>query len=550
MNKSISFLLIGGLKNERELVLEQLNRAEFQTSSKCVSANDELRKTLRESDWDLVLSSQNPTEPGALKALEITNEHSLDVPFIFLADNLSPEEALSAYNAGAHDIVYKDAIHRLIPVIKRELQTVDIKNKYKRQKEIAEEIALAGKFKSRFMATLSHEMRTTLNTIVLLSKLLAENRDSNLNDNQLEYANVIYESGNSLLELLNKVLDISKIKSGKMNILLEELEIGILCNKMERMFLPQAREKGVSFSCKKDKAVVDKIISDRTRIEQILINLLSNALKFTDEGSVTLDIYTPDKEETDKIDIQDENVLAFQVEDTGIGIPADKQDSVFESFTQVNNDRPEKYLGTGLGLTICKEITEILGGKITLKSNEGTGSIFTLFLPADSSKSVKNYVRIGKVELHEEKVSGNFGALESLEKYPKVHNGKNHKVLIVDDSKMHRLALRDFIGSRVKQCITAETAEETYKLLETEDVGCLVLDLHLPDADGYEVLTRIKNQEQFLDLPVIIYTGKHLSAEEENELKKYADSVVYKKVESYKVLINKVTTYLTKAQQN
>ena len=549
MNKTISILLFEDSGDDEKLVYEQLDRAEFQHSCKCVTTADAFKKSLKNNNWDLILSSYKLSEAKIHSILEFAFEHDPDIPFIVLADRLPQEDEVSAFNAGARDILFKDSLHRLLPVIKRELQAANTRKKYNSQKSLAEEFALNSKLKSRFMAAISHEMRTTLNSIVLLSKLLAENREENLNAGQLEYADVIYESGNSLLELLNKVLDLSKIKSGKMGMQLEEVDIGVFSKSLERMFLPQAREKGLSLIFKNAEADIYKIRTDHIRVGQILKNLLSNAIKFTDEGSVTLETYSPGKKELSDINFQAANALAFRVRDTGVGIPENKQHLVFESFRQVNEEQ-ERYGGTGLGLTICKELTEILGGKLILKSNEGGGCIFTLYLPEDSSKSVYKNVEEGKVELYEINSDSNYDASAPVEKVPNGQNGKDHKVLIVDDSKIHRLALKEFIGAQIENCITAGTAEDTYHVLESNNIGCLILDMHLPDADGYEVLTKIKSQQQYADLPVIIYTGQQLSQEEEDELKRYADSIVYKKVESYKILMNEITTHLTKAQQN
>ena len=243
------------------------------------------------------------------------------------------------------------------------------------QKEIAKELAEHSKHKSEFLANMSHELRTPLNSILLLSKLLLKPESNTFTENQQKYINVIQQSGKNLLSLINEILDLSKIESGEMELSLEQADLKDLVAGISDLFEPIATEKGLDFSISIYDNCPSNIVTDQLRLEQVLRNLLSNAMKFTEKGRVDLDVLViADEGATDK-------QIIFAVRDTGIGIPENKQKLVFESFRQADGSTQRKYGGTGLGLSICRQIAELLGGTLTLKSSEETGSTFTLTLP-------------------------------------------------------------------------------------------------------------------------------------------------------------------------
>lgn len=248
------------------------------------------------------------------------------------------------------------------------------------QKEIARELAEHSKHKSDFLANMSHELRTPLNSILLLSKLLLKSKSDNLSVDQLKYIDVIQQSGKNLLSLINEILDLSKIESGEMELSLETIDLKDLVANVSDVFEPIAKEKNLTFSVTVSDNCPDRLESDQLRLEQVLRNLLSNAMKFTEKGRVNLDICA----ETTPSGV-DDTQLVFTVQDTGIGIPDDKQEMVFESFRQADGSTQRKFGGTGLGLSICRQIAELLGGKLTLESTEGIGSTFTLTIPLKQS---------------------------------------------------------------------------------------------------------------------------------------------------------------------
>src|SRR6185503_9831536 len=247
----------------------------------------------------------------------------------------------------------------------------------------AEQLALSSKYKSEFLANMSHELRTPLNSLLILSKLLTDNKDGNLSQKQVEYAKTIHSSGSDLLSLINDVLDIAKVEAGKMDVNIGEVSISEIKDTLDRSFRPVAEEKGLEFKVEVQPDVPPIIYTDGQRVEQVLKNLLSNSFKFTTEGSVSL---TVRKAENNRRFLQPTlnsgTVIAFAVTDTGIGIPTDKQRLIFEAFQQADGTTSLKFGGTGLGLSISREIARLLGGEIRVESAPNKGSTFTLFLPA------------------------------------------------------------------------------------------------------------------------------------------------------------------------
>ncbi|CAI6086664.1 response regulator [Cohnella sp. JJ-181] len=235
----------------------------------------------------------------------------------------------------------------------------------------AEEILMAAQYKSEFLANVSHELRTPLNSLLILSQILAENRDANLNPKQLEYVHTIFSSGKDLLRLIDEILDLAKLEVGKMTVVFETVQVQDIVDHAYRTFDQIARSKGVDLRIRQDARLPASLRTDGHRVQQILANLLSNAFKFTEEGEVSL---TVGRSETDPEEI------FFEVADTGIGIPKDKVDSIFEAFQQADGTTSRKYGGTGLGLTICRQLASLLGGRIEVASEPGRGSVFTLFV--------------------------------------------------------------------------------------------------------------------------------------------------------------------------
>lgn len=534
----------------------------------------------------------------------------------------------------------------------------------------AEELALSTKYKSEFLANMSHELRTPLNSILLLSRLMSENSDNNLTPEQVEYAKVIQNSGNSLLELIDEILDLSKIEAGKMQLEFTTVPVKQVMEDMEMLFHALAKEKKLEFKTSIQPGVTEVIQTDKTRLEQVLKNLLSNAFKFTETGFVHL-IVAPDPAHASNI--------RFTVHDTGIGIPQDKQQLVFEAFQQADGSTRRKYGGTGLGLSISRELASLLKGRMSVESEPGKGSKFSITIPIDGSaevkpvtiqetiidkKQVSNDVpstkSIGAPELLSDivpseipddrdhiaakdkvvliieddtafaktlldftrkkgykgivSVRGDTGielakrylptgilldvqlpyknglqVIDELKNDPKtrpipVHilssydvrresllkgaidfiykpvtgekindvfeklefilNRKSKKVLIVEDNSHHAKALAYYLGAHNVNTAISESPDQSMNILQQKDVDCVILDMGIPDETAYQILDSIKSQEGMQDTPIIVFTGKNLSMNEEFRIKQYANSIVVKTAHSYRRILDELSIFL------
>ncbi|MBL0387578.1 response regulator [Tumebacillus sp. ITR2] len=393
----------------------------------------------------------------------------------------------------------------------RELQKtkVDLEDK-------ARQLVLSSKYKSEFLANMSHELRTPLNSLLILAQMLAENVDGNLSQKQIDFANTIHASGNDLLNLINDVLDLSKVESGKMDVHLEEILLEDVRRFAERQFEPLARQKGLAFTVNVHANVPGAVYTDEVRLQQIVKNLLSNAFKFTEAGGVHLDIRLAENrafaEGTPLA--QSPSVLAISVTDTGIGIPKSKQEVIFEAFRQADGTTSRKYGGTGLGLSISREIAQLLGGTLEVISVEGRGSTFTFYLPTeyqptqgvtsaalfDANEEAEVAVTLADAET-EISTPDNVTAAECpLE-------GK--KVLLVDDDMRNIFALTTALEAQQMKVIFAENGREGVEMLrENLDVDLVLMDIMMPEMDGYEAMRLIRQIPGGEDLPIIALTAK------------------------------------------
>jgi CheY-like chemotaxis protein/HAMP domain-containing protein len=535
--------------------------------------------------------------------------------------------------------------------------------------EKAAELALTSRYKSEFLANMSHELRTPLNSILILGQQLAENPDTNLSPRQVEFAKTIHAAGTDLLHLISDILDLSKIESGTVTVDSEDISFAHLRENMERGFRHEAERRHLDFSVDFEPELGRALSSDPKRLQQILKNLLSNAFKFTDQGSVRLSAsiakagWSPDH----PVLSQAPTVIAFEVSDTGIGISQEKQRIVFEAFQQADAGTSRKYGGTGLGLAISREIAGLLGGELKLHSAPGKGSTFTLYLPlnymganeetlqerqrpalvhapaesraelaveveddrasivagdpsllvveddpryaavlrdqarahgfkvlvagrgADALRLVREYkpsaitldiflpdmlgwtvlarlkqdsatrhIPVQVVTVEEERhhsiERGAFSylakpatnesigaALQRIKEYtlPRVK-----KLLVVEDDAAERMSIEELIRHDDVAIDTVGSGKEALQALGGGNYDCAVLDLRLPDMSGFDLLDRIQEDPSLHELPIVVFTGKELSAAEDQRLKKAAKSVVIKGVESPERLLDETALFL------
>lgn len=543
----------------------------------------------------------------------------------------------------------------------------------------AKELELASKYKSEFLANMSHELRTPLNSLLILSENLANNEENNLTEEQVESAKIIHSGGKDLLNLINDILDLSKVEAGKLQIDIEDVEIKGILDNLRRQFDPIAKKKSLDFSCEFDAQAASHISTDRKRLEQILKNFLSNAFKFTNDGSVTIRVHNPlPTVKFSRKQLHHNNCLGISVIDTGIGIPKDKQTTIFEAFQQVDGSTNRKYAGTGLGLSISKELAKLLGCEIQLESELAKGSCFTIYAPCSdvilsdntNSKSSKKQANLstataitnehpipngktptnhthfkddrdsiakgdkslliieddeafakvlmehaqrrgykcivaltgrdglllaqslrpqaitldmilpdmaGEMVLEQLKanldtrhipvhvVSSTDRALFSMQKgsighlkkppsadelnkvfsrFDRANADGPKRVLVVEDDALCRLAIQKCIGNDNLVISTCNNGKEAFEFLAQNDYDCVILDLKLPDMSGLEILQRISKNESKELPPIIIYTGKDLTKEEEQELFKYASSIIVKGTKSSERLIDELHLFL------
>jgi HAMP domain-containing protein/CheY-like chemotaxis protein/signal transduction histidine kinase len=585
--------------------------------------------------------------------------------------------------------------------------------------EKAEQLALSSKYKSEFLANMSHELRTPLNSLLILAKLLADNKDGNLTEKQVEFAQTILGAGTDLLNLINDVLDLSKVEAGKMEITPANVYMKDVTAFVDRSFRPMADQKGLELKLDVASDVPEFIYSDGLRLQQVLKNLLSNAFKFTEKGGITLEVREADKGRRFNNRALDEAdmVVAFAVRDTGIGIARDKQQLIFEAFQQEDGTTSRKFGGTGLGLSISREIARLLGGEIRVESTQGEGSTFTLFVPRtwpgdpdearrnredetlrmtggltrgapapgrvarperrtqprppapqrdDAPRAEEDEAREerrqntrdpGEVGIRDDRASIEPGdravlivendptfarilldmarergfkaivaldgetALELVRDYrpdavtldidlPGIdgwtvldrlkHSAETRhipvhivsgagakqrglrqgafsylekpvsqealdnafgkigdflsdgvkRLLVVEDDEVQRQSIIELVGDEDVEITAVGTAADALERLRNTRFDCMVLDLGLGGDDGFQLLEQVKSTEEMQEIPIIIYTGKELSPEEETRLRRYAETIIVKDAKSPERLLDETALFLHRVESN
>jgi CheY-like chemotaxis protein/signal transduction histidine kinase len=540
--------------------------------------------------------------------------------------------------------------------------------------EKAKELALTSKYKSEFLANMSHELRTPLNSILVLGQQLADNPDGNLTPKQVEFARTIHGAGTDLLNLISDILDLSKIESGTVSVEAVEVFFASLLDAIARPFRHEAENKRLSFEIHTDPHLTRSIVTDSKRLQQVLKNLLSNALKFTEQGGVRLSVATATSgwSENHPILSKTASVVAFEVADTGIGIPVDKQRIIFEAFQQADAGTSRKYGGTGLGLAISRELASLLGGEIQIRSTPGKGSTFTLYLPqtyvgpsattiaategkhsavarlqlssvnvaelpvehiaddrqnlqpddavlliveddphytralcdlardkgfkvliamrgADALALAREYhpsavsldvflpdmlgwtvlnhlkqdpatrhIPVQMLTLDEDRHHGlacgafafvtkpttTEGLEQALARIKEYTSPRRKRLLVVEDNPAEQLSIKELLGYDDIDVTVVGTGGEALDAIDSQPFDCVVLDLRLPDMSGFDVLERLRDTPSLCDLPVVVFTGKELSPEEDARLHTLARSVVVKGVESPERLLDETALFL------
>ena len=516
----------------------------------------------------------------------------------------------------------------------------------------------ANEYKSEFLANMSHELRTPLNSTLILAKLLADNKEGNLTDKQVKFAQTISSAGNDLLTLINDVLDLSRIEAGKIDLNVETVSLSATLDALNRIFQPSAESRKIAFSIKVEPGMPGQLETDPQRLGQILKNLLSNAFKFTERGTVELRVFAVAP-----------GALAFAVRDTGVGIAENQQDVIFEAFRQADGSIHRKFGGTGLGLSISRDLARLLGGKIDVQSIVGEGSVFTLTVPlryvaldsaathattaaaprarpasaaaplvaSPDTEDDRNSLTAGArlilvveddiafamilrdlaremgfqcvvthtagdglaaavefrpsailLDINLPDLSG-LGVLDQLKRDPRLRHIPVHvasvadyrrealelgavgyalkpakrdelvqalrlledklsqglrRVLIVEDDARQRESISHLLAIGDVEITAVESAGEALESLKGATYDCMVMDFNLPDYSGYDLLEKMAQQEEVAFPPVIVYTGRALSIEEEQRLRRYSKSIIIKDARSPERLLDEVTLFL------
>lgn len=687
----------------RQLVHELLEQAQQQREELRVT-NEEL-----EEQTNALLESESRLQQQQ-EELRVTNEELEGQAKVL-------KESQSELQAQQEELrVINEELEERTSALEEQKTAIAVKNSelvkaQKAVKQKAQDLEVASKYKSEFLANMSHELRTPLNSILILSQLFGQNKDGNLSEKQIESAKAIHSSGSDLLTLINEILDLSKIEAGKIELMIEPVGVSNLICDINRLYKDLAEEKGITFDVTVDSAVPASLETDSQRLQQVLRNLLTNAFKFTHQGTVSLAISRPPQELADELGIDASNTISFAVADDGIGIPKEKQAAIFQAFQQADGSTSRNYGGTGLGLSISRELARLLQGAIYLESEEGKGSTFTVVLPefynadlsvskdvehvelplaaggeqfassesverdaaetaskveiqADTSSKEAEPVTVQQVAPYKEseyveddrtsitpdsrslliieddwnfaKIMRDLGrergflclvaedgetglhfadyykpsaiildvglpgidgwtVMERLKDNPKLRHIPVHfmsahdnsldalrmgaigylakpvtmehveeafsaledviskpvrNLLLVEDDKIQCQSIKELIGNGDVKTTDVATGREAYEELSNGNYDCMILDLGLEDMSGFDLLEKIRLSEAAMRVPVIIYTGRDLTQEEEKQLSKYAESIIIKGVKSPERLLDESALFLHRVESD
>jgi len=403
------------------------------------------------------------------------------------------------------------------------LKNKDLESAQKEIEKKAKDLQVASKYKSEFLANVSHELRTPLNSILVLSQLLANKTDhSPLTDKQLEFAKTIYSSGTDLLELINDVLDLSKVEAGKMDVNFENTSLVGLLDYVERSFRQIALKKGLQLTINIEEQLPKSILTDTHRVQQIINNLVSNAFKFTKEGGVSIIVGRPSQDDFPRLGIDYAQSISIAISDTGIGIPEEKQSLIFEAFRQSDGTTSREYGGTGLGLSISKELAQLLGGTIVLQSEEGKGSTFALIIPEELVKpegfeQVAATLQQMSDENETEDIPNIIEEVNNDVKFQEngsIIKSNDKTLLIIDDDLTFSSILADLAQEKGFTCLTSKDGETGIQLAIQQKPKAILLDIGLPGISGWEVIEELKNHIETRNIPVHIISGRDTETDE------------------------------------
>ncbi|GAA2252298.1 histidine kinase [Streptomyces ruber] len=443
-----------------------------------------------------------------------------------------------------------------------EAKNLEIEQARQELEDRAQQLSLASKYKSEFLANMSHELRTPLNSLLILAQLLAQNPSRNLTPKQVEYAGIIHSAGSDLLQLINDILDLSKVEAGKMDIAPERVPMRRLLDYVEATFRPMTTQKSLSFTVTTAAGAPVDLVTDDARLRQVLRNLLSNAVKFTERGGVELRIEPAADSEVPSHVLRGGPVVAFRVRDTGIGIPEQQLETIFGAFQQADGTTSRKYGGTGLGLSITREIAHLLGGAVAVDSTPGQGSTFTLYLPV--ARTDFQEVATVPQAAAEPRGGGESPVLPAggrPEPAPAAPEAHPRRLLVVEErvrgllSVVAESAVADLDRSRAMrdpqdavEIITAMSAQEAASALAARPCHCVVLSLDLPDGEGMRLLEAVDGDAALATVPVLVHNNHRLPAAQEDALRARAENRPLEMLSSLDELRERIALHLSAEQ--
>jgi signal transduction histidine kinase/HAMP domain-containing protein/FixJ family two-component response regulator len=414
-----------------------------------------------------------------------------------------------------------------------EAKNAEIERARQEIEERARQLDQASRYKSQFLANMSHELRTPLNSLLVLARMLAQNAEGNLTAKQVEYANIIHSSGSDLLQLINDILDLTKVESGKMDIRTERFSLAGLVEDLRGVFGPLTAEKQLRFTIAQPPGVPVELEIDKQRLRQILNNLLSNAIKFTEHGQVELRIDTVLGSTRGPQRPGSTPYVVFSVTDTGIGISRDNFTSIFAAFQQGDGTTSRRYGGTGLGLAICREVAAQLGGEVTVQSELGKGSTFSLYLPLARGGSAPLVARLPLSAAEPAGPAPSFRPVPPAGRHEKLHG---RKVLVVDDDPRNAFVLTDVLQLHGMTVVEAANGRRAIAELAAGGFDIVLMDVMMPEMDGHETTRAIRQMPQHASLPVIAVTARAMQGDREKALDAGATDYITKPIDVEELL--------------
>jgi len=536
-DKSVNVLIVDDDELDRRLVKLVLARAanliRFNVES-AQTITEALEKLVKDNFNIILLDLNLPDSRGTETVQKIFNA-APDVPIVVLTGLDDENAGLEAIRSGAENYLVKgDGLeYTLVRTIRYAIERkraktslVEAKQELERinarlikatatAEEMAAEAERANTAKSQFLANMSHEIRTPMNAIIGFSEVLEEEP---LTGQQKEYVKMILDSSRHLLELINGILDFSKIEAGRMRAETVECDIRALLANIESLMNPSAKQKQLEFKIDCTEDVPDTIVTDPAKLRQCIINLVSNAIKFTEQGYVKLTARQTAKD--------DKPFVEFEITDTGIGIPADKLDILFESFTQADGSTTRKYGGTGLGLAITKQLADLMGGNITVESEAGKGSTFRLVIPANTADGRHNDYE-------------NFAASQEVEK--EAETSFSGRVLVAEDSATNQVLIKPLLEKLGFVVTIAQNGLEVIEAVKNQHFELILMDMQMPEMNGYNATKKLRGLG--VKTPIIAMTANVDEEDKEECLRAGCDDYISKPIDRTH-LVNVISNHL------